>query len=83
MFVKDGKRVAAMVSWSSFVDVREKFAAMAVAFWSAWRSGVFDVAGYATDVTRIVRRHPTAKSNPSSDDERRTSKGGDGDDSTR
>lgn len=83
MLVKDGKRVAAMMSWSSFVDVREKFAAMTAAFWSASRSGVFDVAGYATDVTRILHLHPTAKSNPSSDDERRTSKGGDGDESTR
>ncbi|MFF1531381.1 type II toxin-antitoxin system prevent-host-death family antitoxin [Cellulomonas sp. NPDC058312] len=81
--VKDGKRVAAMVSWSAYVDVREKFAAMAVSFWSAWRSGVFDVAGHATDLARTLRRHPTAKPNPPSDDEGRTPEGGDGDESAR
>jgi prevent-host-death family protein len=79
VLVEDGKRVAVMMSWSAYVHLRKKLVGMAVAFWSAWQSGVFDVAGYATDVARVLRRHPTAKPNGSSDDESRTSEGGDGD----
>lgn len=58
VLVQDGKRVAVMMSWPTYVDLREKLASMAAAFWSAWRSGVFDVAGYATDVTRVLHVAP-------------------------
>lgn len=76
VLVQDGKRVAVMMSWSAHADLREKLASMAVAFWTAWRSGVFDVAGYATDVTRVLHRRPEATPKASVD-------GGDHDDGTR
>jgi len=78
VLVEDGKRVAVMMSWSAYADLREKLAGMATAFWSAWRTGVFDVAGYATDVTRILHRRPQAKPDSSpDDDEGRAAEGGD------
>lgn len=84
VLVQDGKRVAVMMSWPAYADLREKLAGMAAAFWTAWRTGLFDVAGYATDVTRILHRRPGkgAALNPSSDDEGRTSEDGDGDERT-
>ncbi|WP_448062431.1 hypothetical protein [Cellulomonas hominis] len=75
VLVRDGKRVAVMMSWPAYVDLRGRLADMAAAFWTAWHTGVFDVAGYATDVTRILRRQPGAKPNSSAD-------GGDHDDET-
>jgi hypothetical protein len=80
--VQDGKRVAVMMSWPTYVNLREKLAGMAEAYWTAWRSGVFDVAGYATDVTRVLHRRSGTKPNPSSD-EGRTSEGDGGDDRVR
>jgi hypothetical protein len=47
-----------MTSWPAYVGLREKSAGMAAAYWAAWRTGTFDATGYATDVTRILRRHP-------------------------
>jgi antitoxin (DNA-binding transcriptional repressor) of toxin-antitoxin stability system len=82
VLVQDGKRVAVMMSWPAYADLREKLAGMAAAFWTAWRSGVFDVAGYATDVTRILHRRGT-KPDPASDDEGSTSEDGDGDERAR
>jgi hypothetical protein len=75
VLVQDGKRVAVMMSWPAYVDLRGQHAGMAAAFWTAWQTGVFDVAGYATDVTRILRCQPGAKPNSSVD-------GGDHDDET-
>lgn len=84
VIVRDGKRLAMMMSWPAYVDLREKLADMASASWSAWRSGVFDVGGYATEVTRIRHRRPGAKSTPTSgDDEVRASEEGDGDERVR
>jgi hypothetical protein len=59
-------------------DLRQKLAGVAAAFRTAWRSGVFDVAGYATDVTRIPHETGT-KPGPSSVDEGSDSEGGGGD----
>ncbi|WP_282947163.1 hypothetical protein [Cellulomonas endometrii] len=81
--IRDGKRVAVMMAWHAYVDLHGKLAGMAAAFWSAWRSGVFDVAGYATDVTRILHRHPGTTPTLPSDDEVEAPRGGDGDESTR
>ncbi len=70
VLVDDGRRVAVLMAWSDYVGLREKLAAAAVAFWTAWRSGVFDVAGYATDVTTILHG-PGAKAGrvPGDDEE--------------
>lgn len=81
MFVEDGTPVAVMTPWQSYADQREKSAGMAAAFWRAWRSGVFDSAGYATDVTRMLHRRAETGTTPatSANDEAGTPKGGDGD----
>jgi antitoxin (DNA-binding transcriptional repressor) of toxin-antitoxin stability system len=79
----DGMRVAVIVAWSAYVDVREKLAAVDTAYWVAWRSGVFDAAGHASDLARILHRHPTSKPDSSSDDEGRAPEGGDGDEFAR
>ncbi|MNC81987.1 hypothetical protein D3C75_1353210 [compost metagenome] len=42
------------MSWQSYADLRTQLAAASVAFWTAWRTGVFDVAGYATDVSAAL-----------------------------
>ncbi len=77
VFVRGGKRVAVMTSWPAYVGLREKSAGLAAAYWAAWRTGTFDATGYATDMTRIFRRHPGTPTPPSGDD-RRTPEGGDG-----
>lgn len=83
--VRDGKRVAVMLPWPAYADLREKRAGLAGAFWSAWRSGVFDGAGYATEVTRILRRHAESGKAPTSSahGEAHTSEGGDSDERVR
>ena len=45
VLVDDGTRVAVMMSWPAHVDLRRKLAGLATAFWSAWHTDVFDVAG--------------------------------------
>lgn len=82
VFVEDGKRVAVMTSWPAYVDVREERAGIAAALWSAWQSGMFDVAGYDSDVTRIPHRRGT-KPDPSPVDEWSDPEGGDGDERVR
>lgn len=84
VFAEDGRRVTVMMSWPAYADLREKHAAMAAAFWTAWHNGVFDVAGYATDVTRILRRRAQAKPDRASDEDGdgRAAEGGDQDDET-
>ena len=83
VLVDDGRRVAVLMAWSDYVGLREKLAAAAVAFWTAWRSGSFDVAGYATDVTTILHK-PGTKSGPvPGDDEDAAVEQGDGDERIR
>ncbi|WP_282944500.1 hypothetical protein [Cellulomonas endometrii] len=60
VLVDQGVRVAVLTTWSSYVALREKLAAASVAFWTAWRTGVFDVAGYATDIITVLHRPDTA-----------------------
>lgn len=79
VLVQHGRRMAVLMSWSDYADLRGKLAAAAAAFWTAWRAGVFDVAGYATDITTIL--HETgAKPVPRSDDQDDFRKGDDRDD---
>lgn len=67
-----------------FVDLRKKLPGVTAAFRSAWRTGVLDVAGRATDVTRILHRRPGAKSGPASAHAvERSAEGGDGGDGAR
>lgn len=83
VLVDDGRRAAVLMAWSDYVGLREKLAAAAVAFWTAWRSGIFDVTGYAADVTTILRR-PGPKSGPvPGDDEEVAVEEGDGDERIR
>ncbi|WP_454050586.1 hypothetical protein [Cellulomonas sp. Marseille-Q8402] len=83
VLVDDGRRLAVLMAWSDYVGLREKLAAAAAAFWTAWRSGVFDVAGYATDVTTILHK-PGPKSGPvPGDDEEVAVEEGDGDERIR
>lgn len=64
-----------------FVGWRENLPGVTEASRSAWRTGVLDVAGRATDVTRILRRRPGAESGPSSAHAvERPAEGGDGGD---
>jgi hypothetical protein len=79
---EDGKRVGVMMSWPAYVELRRKLAGMATAFWSAWHTGVFDVAGYATAVTQILHRRPEPEPNPSSSDEEGHNSEGGSDDET-
>jgi antitoxin (DNA-binding transcriptional repressor) of toxin-antitoxin stability system len=67
VLVDQGVRVAVLTTWSSYVTLREKLAAASVAFWTAWRTGVFDVAGYATDIITVLHR-PDTTPNDSDDD---------------
>ncbi|WP_282945838.1 hypothetical protein [Cellulomonas endometrii] len=68
VLVDQGVRVAVLTTWSSYVALREKVAAASVAFWTAWRTGVFDVAGYATDIISVLHRADTAPQNPDDED---------------
>jgi antitoxin (DNA-binding transcriptional repressor) of toxin-antitoxin stability system len=69
VLVDQGVRVAVLTTWSSYVELREKLAAASVAFWTAWRTGVFDIAGYATDIITVLHRPDTAPRNSDDDAE--------------
>lgn|GEM_PF-2317673 len=83
VLVDRGARIAVLMAWSSYAALREQLAAASVAFWTAWRTGVFDVAGYATDIITVLHR-PGTKSDPNpGEDEAGTAKGHDGDERIR
>jgi antitoxin (DNA-binding transcriptional repressor) of toxin-antitoxin stability system len=83
VLVDDGRRVAVLMGWSDYVGLREKLAAAAVAFWTAWRTGEFDVAGYATEVATILHRPGTKRAPAPADGQEGPATGAGGDERIR
>jgi antitoxin (DNA-binding transcriptional repressor) of toxin-antitoxin stability system len=79
VLVDRGVRVAALTTWSYYASLREKLSAASVAFWTAWRTGVFDVAGYATEMVTVLSR-PGAKHQDHAPGAGDAAEDGDGDD---